>query len=265
VNFIGHGLHLFWFFKEGLEATEKNKEIVEQLLRLLADHLGGDISVCEVSRLLRLPGTHNSKENGEWIEVVNEQISDRRYDLTELADWLEIVSPVIHRKPVENDHDNGAGADNPWLAVAERFGSKPPVDVEARLAAMTYQGPGDASIHGTQVSVSAALLNRGQPIDEVVEIVLDATRAAAGDFGTRWNWRREERAIRKMCETWLAKHPEVAEAQSSDDSDKSTDSADRQKQPEAPPLLRSYVWRPFSEIPRRTGYTPDIISANRWL
>jgi RecA-family ATPase len=39
--------------------------------------------------------------------------------------------------------------------------------------------------------------------------VLAATRAAAGHLGERWNWRREESAIRQMCETWLTKHPDV--------------------------------------------------------
>jgi hypothetical protein len=74
---------------------------------------------------------------------------------------------------------------------------------------MAYQGADDAAIHPTQVSVSAALLNRGHSIDEVTEILLEATHAAAGVFGQRWNWRREEAAIHKMCETWLEKHPEV--------------------------------------------------------
>ena len=83
-------------------------------------------------------------------------------------------------------------SDNPWLAVAERFGVKPPIDVEARLAAMGYQGPGDAGIHATQISVSAALLNRGVSTDEVVDVLLTATRAAAGSFGERWNWQRED-------------------------------------------------------------------------
>jgi hypothetical protein len=93
--------------------------------------------------------------------------------------------------------------------VAELFGHAAPIDVEARLAAMSYQGAGDAAIHSTQVSVSAALLNRGHPTDEVVEILMAATRAAAGAYGERWNWRREERAIRKACDTWLEKHPEI--------------------------------------------------------
>ena len=79
-----------------------------------------------------------------------------------------------------------------------------PIDVEARLAAMRHQGVGDASIHKTQVQVTAALLERGEDIDVVVARVLAATKVA-GD--PAWDWAKEERAIRRMCESWLKKHP----------------------------------------------------------
>ena len=204
----GNGLHVYWCFRESLPATAGNIERVEALLHLLADHLAGDTACAEASRLMRLPGSHNTKE-AAWTEVqllVDEPT--RRYELEDLAEWLETVSPVLHRKPTDsgNGHDI---PDNPWLAVAARFGNRPPIDVESRLAAMRYQGAGNAGIHATQVSVTAALLNRGQVIDDAVEIVLAATRAAASHFGERWNWRREESAIRQMCETWLTKHPDV--------------------------------------------------------
>src|SRR5262249_14850024 len=65
----GHGLHLLWLFKEAIAATPETIADVEQLLRRLTDLLGADPSAAECSRLLRLPGTHNSK-NGEWVEVV---------------------------------------------------------------------------------------------------------------------------------------------------------------------------------------------------
>ena len=213
----GGGLHAYWLFKEALPATPENIERIEALLRLLADHLGGDLSCAEVSRLMRLPGSHNTKD-GAWHEVRVAVDHPLRYEIDDLADWLETTSPLIRRKPVGGNGQDQAEDDNnnPWLAVAARFGVKPPIDIEARLAAMSYQGAGDTSIHATQISVSAALLNRGHPIEEVVEVVLTATRAAAGQFGERWNWRREEGAIRNMCETWLAKHPEVQQ-QTEDD------------------------------------------------
>jgi hypothetical protein len=204
----GNGLHAYWIFKEALPATAENIDQIEALLSLIADHLGGDPQCCEVARLMRLPGSHNTK-NGGWTEV--RVIADRplRYAHDDLADWLETTSPIIQRKP--DDGGNGADPSNPWLAVATRFGNKAPVDVEARLAAMVYQGAGEAGIHATQVSVSAALINRGTPVEEVVSILLDATRAAAGAFGERWNWAREEHELRSMCETWLVKHPPGAE------------------------------------------------------
>jgi P4 family phage/plasmid primase-like protien len=207
----GHGLHCYWLLREAItlpEPSEERQKIIEQVeavLRMLADHVGGDRQVCEVSRLMRLPGSHNTK-NGEWLEV--EILTERpnlRYELGELEEWLSEVSPLMRRK------DEPAGESNPWLAVAERFSIKPPIDVEQRLAAMRYQGAGDSSIHGTQVSVTAALLNRGLPLEEIVATVLAATRAAAGEHGQRWNWTREERAVRKMCADWRAKHPEAGQ------------------------------------------------------
>ena len=208
VNFSGHGLHLFWLFKEGIEATARNIAEVERLLRLLSNHIGGDPAVAEVARLMRLPGSHNTKD-GEHIEVVTEIERDLRYTLDELAEWLEIVSPVIHRR----NAGNGQTA-NPWLEVAARFGLKSPIDVEERLTAMQFHGPGDSAIHPTQLAVSAALINRGTPVEEVVTILVEATCTAAGPAGHDWNWRREEDAIRNMCVTWLAKHPapEIAPA-----------------------------------------------------
>jgi putative DNA primase/helicase len=202
VNASGHGLHLFWLLREALPATEENIAEVERLLRLLCNHIGGDPHAAEVARLLRLPGSHNSKNN-EWLEVTTEIDRDLRYTLDDLADWLEMVSPVLTCK---SGKGNGA-TPNPWLEIAARLGFKPPIDVEQRLAAMQFHGPGDSAIHPTQLSVSAALLTRGMAVDEVVGMLLEATRAAAGAPGADWNWAREERSIRDMCATWLAKHP----------------------------------------------------------
>ena len=210
----GNGLHLYWLFHEPLDLTPANIERVEAVMRQLADHVAGDLAVCEVARLMRLPGTHNSK-GGSWKEVSVERIGGPRYELDDLEEWMVESAPVLRRKLVAGTVDPSdpsvspvAGTGNPFLAAAKLLGFKPPVDVEARLAAMAYGGAGDSSIHFTQLSVSAALLNAGVEIDEVVTILLEATRAAAGEYAPRWNWAREEKTIRKMCLTWLAKHPQ---------------------------------------------------------
>ena len=94
----GHGLHLYWLFKEPLlNVPRGNVEHVEAVLRQLADHVGGDLAVCEVARLMRLPGTHNTK-NGEWLPVTVERLGGPRYELDDLEEWLAESAPVLRRK-----------------------------------------------------------------------------------------------------------------------------------------------------------------------
>jgi len=200
-NFIvrsGHGLHAYWVFKEAVP-TQDNLERLEVALRQLAELLGGDFQVCQVVALMRLPGTKNTKSFPHWVVECTAGRS-QPYELDDLEEWLCETSPVLTRKIRPKPPDQ-----NPYLAIAEKLGFKPPVDVEDRLAAMTYQGAGDAAIHATQLAVTAALINRDVALDQVVTTVLDATRAAAGDYGQHWNWAKEETNIRRMCQSWRGK------------------------------------------------------------
>jgi phage/plasmid-associated DNA primase len=70
---------------------------------------------------------------------------------------------------------------------------------------MRYQGVGDAAIHKTQLQVSASLVRQGVPQQEIIDLLLHATRIAAGEYGLRWNWVKEERNIEKMCVSALEK------------------------------------------------------------
>src|SRR5262245_33079486 len=60
----GHGLHCYWLLAEALPATPELIARVETLLRSLANMIAGDLPVAEVARLMRLPGSFNTK-NGE--------------------------------------------------------------------------------------------------------------------------------------------------------------------------------------------------------
>jgi P4 family phage/plasmid primase-like protien len=207
IVFSGGGLHAYWGLKEPMP-TQGNIERIELALRQLADVVAGDLAVCEVARVMRLPGSHNTKD-GAWTEVEVLELNDRRFELDDLEEWLSEQSPVMMRKSREVGKTIGETDDafNFFEQYAKQFGIKAPIDVEARLKNMMFMGPDDSSIHQTQLAVTAALLNRGVPVDEVVEIVFDATKIAAGDYGKRWNWEREKKKIRGMCETWLKKHP----------------------------------------------------------
>jgi RecA-family ATPase len=192
----GHGRHVVYALKEPIDVTDTAERLrATELLRRLTECLCGDMAVANPAALLRRPGTHNSKRGG-WIEVDYLVLNNARYDLTDIADWLDDVDsrPLFTRReaPATNGHDTAT--------------HKPLVDVEARLAAMKFTGAGDTSIHKTQLSCTASLLRAGVALEETTRTVLDATRAA-GD--QKWDWRREELKIMRMGADFIAKNPEL--------------------------------------------------------
>jgi hypothetical protein len=95
----GNGVHALWQLTEAIDVqAEGERDRAEALLRQVADLVGGDLQVCEVARLLRLPGTHNTKM-GAFKEVTVEQPRNLvGYDLGDLEEWLAEASPIILRK-----------------------------------------------------------------------------------------------------------------------------------------------------------------------
>ena len=92
----GNGVHAYWLLTKTVGCDEAPR--VEQALRRLADLVGGDPAVAEVSRLMRLPGTHNSK-NGAWKPVTIEAADyKRRYELDELEEMVTASLPRIRPK-----------------------------------------------------------------------------------------------------------------------------------------------------------------------
>jgi hypothetical protein len=154
--FSGGGLHLYWLLKEPLDA-QVYRERLEALNRKLASVLAGDLQATDVCRLMRLPGTVNSKHGDVRVVKVERLEADRRYDFDELeeaiAGWRPLLSakevPVrvgirASKKPAQTQPGN------PFLAVAEEQGWKPPLDVEQALASMTYPG----NVHDVQIRVA---------------------------------------------------------------------------------------------------------------
>ena len=195
----GHGVHAYWLFKEAVGSKEQER--VENALKLLADCLGGDQEPTHVAAFLRLPGSHNTKRGG-WVEVTIAENNGRQYDLDDLEDWLAETSLVILRKTRE--HSRAVGQTD-FDQYAKSHAYKRSVDVTARLNAMGYGFGDEVGIHATQIAVTAALLNKGVAVDKIVSLVLGATRAAAGDYGSRWNWKREEKALRNDCKVFQKK------------------------------------------------------------
>jgi P4 family phage/plasmid primase-like protien len=177
----GRGLHGYWLLDEPLdvrEATSNDHPAVEAL-RGLRRVFDGDPAVCDLARVMRLPGTHNTKYGTmHKVEVIHQ--SDRRYTFYDIVEWLGWQREIIGEQT------------DPFAAAAEKLGVRPRVKLEDMQL---------GNIHDIQLRWSASMVSAGVAEDEIVEALLTATRAAAGKEGVRWNWRQEEDAIREMIRT----------------------------------------------------------------
>ena len=97
--------------------------------------------------------------------------------------------------------------DNKNPFTSDVFSFRQPLDAAERLANMRHKGEGDAGVHTTQLSVSASLMNAGMSEDDVVAVILEATKKIGGET---WDWDHEEEMLHGMCRDWAKKHPSQA-------------------------------------------------------
>jgi P4 family phage/plasmid primase-like protien len=212
----GGGLHAYWLFLEPLDVRwapqvgrlDTVKDEIDSALRQLAGVFAGDMRSCDITRVLRLPATHNTKD-GTLRPVGIFEASGKRYDLSDILDMLDYLRPLIEtpQPPPPLLEQDAALERNPYTEFAARYGFKAPIDVEQRLRAMSYMAAGDAGVHITQLACSASLVASGHASDdEIVSALMSATQAAAGHYGMSWNWSREEKRVYDMVRTARAKY-----------------------------------------------------------
>jgi AAA domain len=187
VVFSGHGYHLYWLLKEDADAAPGDgQRRVEDALKLAAAYVGGDIQVAETARLMRLPGSHNTRMPGEELAVVFDGLEMTRvYDLEDLVDfWLE-AQPILPtpgaNKASGNGHDT-SGFD---------FEKSGPVDSDTELDAIRD----GASANDIQCRVIPSLIWKAWHPDEIVRFVVDGTMQAAERAGLGWDRATEVRHV----------------------------------------------------------------------
>ena len=202
----GGGLHAYHKLKEPVDAKPGPAQAeLEEALKLFCAYIGGDSQAAEAARLLRMPGSTNSKR-GDRIPVTIIHQSSAEYELSDLVDfWLE-ARPIMPAPVKRKKETNGEAFD--WKAGSD----KGPVEVSSRLTAMTFEGAGDSSINATQLSVTASELNNGVDAEQVIEEMLRATKACVenDDRCKNWNWAEEKKKIGGMVARWINKRPELA-------------------------------------------------------
>jgi hypothetical protein len=98
----GGGIHAYWLFREAMDVRlpsdgrpDTVKDEVDAVLKQLAGVFAGDIASCDITRILRLPGTHNSK-TGELRPVgLIDAHWQARYEFSDLVEMLDYLRPLI--------------------------------------------------------------------------------------------------------------------------------------------------------------------------
>jgi hypothetical protein len=153
----GRGVHVYTIFNEPVEAGTPQVEAAHQLLRRMAAHLGADMAPTHFAALMRRAGTMNSKEGGGLCQVIVD--TDARCEPSDVEAYLDLVedNTSLFSSRAEPQSDPGG-----------------PIETDARLAAMQFQGDGDRSIHLTQLQVTASLTGIGRPVEETLRALQDA-------------------------------------------------------------------------------------------
>lgn len=91
----GHGLQCYWLLDSWCEITEANRSAVQSLSinfnaiwRSSCANAGYDAdSVCDLARVMRLPGSKNHKVPSDVKPVVELKATDIRYSFAQLRQW----------------------------------------------------------------------------------------------------------------------------------------------------------------------------------
>lgn len=101
----GRGLHLYWLLSEPVvlpdaethtEDREQAIETVEQDLRDLSRVFGGDNATCEIARVMRLPGTYNTKDGKARDVKLIACEWDREFDIAALNNAVNEQTQALH-------------------------------------------------------------------------------------------------------------------------------------------------------------------------
>jgi len=99
-----HGLHLYWLFNEPAPCDEARRNLHEQDLKLIQRYLakyGADPAVCDVNRVLRIPGFYHCKGDPTLVTLDYSVLADpvHRYTIEEIREAFQLEQEATIREP----------------------------------------------------------------------------------------------------------------------------------------------------------------------
>jgi hypothetical protein len=201
----GNGLHCYWLLEPAQNV--EHSASCEDLMRRICAALAGDVSAAEVARVLRLPGSHNSK-NGDWklVDVVAGLTTWRTYSFAKLDKHFNDIETLLTYKVTkkrEVEIVERVGPRNVYqqLMYDIRADYGQPFDAQEFLDKMTYHDTQGHGIDATHAHIIGAMVAQGSTIKECLDVLLAPTKAvykrdkASGD--PAWNEKQEIADIKK--------------------------------------------------------------------
>lgn len=174
----GGGIHAIWRV-EPVEITKENRPIAEQILRGMAVFLKSDTSVAEVARILRMPGTINTKpeRNGARCEIID--LLPGEYAIEDFLSYADYAAPK--QRPLERDlpryrPNNLPGFVQTYLDTPIGDGQR---NVELNKAAYVLHTEGYNQSEAERILMSKAELD-GLGESEILRTIRSAYSAAPG-------------------------------------------------------------------------------------
>lgn len=226
----GHGLHLYWYLTECVEAAEL--QMVEGVNQLLRDTFSGD-NVWNIDRVMRVPWTWNTKGKPvqsrilwhyHWSTFDIQALHD---DVAAFDSVLDVDGFVPRKQWEKRDAERRAANTSPerTLAVAHEDRRK---KVNARGLRIWDNcryggGPGYVGLDEAIMLYTAHEYCRlSNPTDGKLEAIVQATLRKVEEVWARdasheqWDWREETREIRSKLMRWVKRWDQIKASERSD-------------------------------------------------
>lgn len=95
ILYTGGGWHGYWLLTEPLAITDENRDMVKRTLKGMAIACGGDTKVADFARIMRLPGTVNTKPNRGQTCIVHHFIPGRYHYADMELGYAPFAAPAI--------------------------------------------------------------------------------------------------------------------------------------------------------------------------
>lgn len=120
-----NGIHSYYLIDEPIELKGYNQTLFHDMQKRMAKYFNSDESVCDLPRVMRMPGFYHMKDPENPVMVTFDSIEAQKYSLDDLNSMLPVIAdskPIVKSVSVSNIPPDARGV---ITDKAEQFLSEP--------------------------------------------------------------------------------------------------------------------------------------------